>query len=332
MRLLIRLDADHRTGLGHLVRTACLVRRLSSPHDITVVGSGAAIEGCFPGARWLDAGEEPDSLETMIDSLRPDAVLVDLPNTSPVMWRNAATRGVPLIAVDDAGGEVMADVVVNGTVLDEYHTYPSLATDAIVCTGPEYCMIRPQFAEHPWKDAPGRDLVMVVGSAQRAHDWAFCLAGSSELRACCEHATLVVGGAFPDRDALIALARRRDMTVRHSLDADELADLLANSRAALVTGGMIVYECLAVGVPTVVFPQMDNMRAEAQWLARRGLIRDLGFSGGFRLDEVADIVDRLLSERQAGRELSCRARALIDGKGMERAAGVIDRFLRELQT
>jgi len=332
MRLLLRLDADYRTGLGHVVRTAALVGRLGSAHDITVCGSGAVIGGYFPGARWLDTDGLGDSLESLIDRLRPEAVLVDSPHLSAAMWRSAAERGVPLIAIDDVGGDVVADVVVNGTVLPEYHVYPQLATDAVVCTGPEYCLIRPEFARHPWQDPPSRDLVMVVGSGQRAHDWAFCLTGSTQLRSCCVAATLVVGGAFPDREVLAAQARRRNITLRHSLDADQLAELLAVARAAVVTGGMVVYECLAVGVPTVVFPQIENLVPEARWLAKRGLVRDLGFSGGFRVDGMIDIVDGLLSERQAARELSRSARALIDGRGIERAAAVIDRFLRERRT
>jgi spore coat polysaccharide biosynthesis predicted glycosyltransferase SpsG len=268
----------------------------------------------------------------MIERLRPDAVMVDVPHMSAEGWRAAAGRGVPLIAVDDVGGEVMADVVVNGTVLEEYHEYPRLASDAVVCAGPEYCLLRPQFARHPWEDVCGRDLVIVIGSGQRAHDWAHCLAGSAALRACCDRATLVVGGAFPDPGALAARAGYHDIMVRQSLDANQLATLLAGSRAALVTGGMVVYECLAVGVPTLVFPQIDNLVPEAQWLARRGLIRDLGFSGGFQLDGVIDAVVDLMSKRQVRHELSRGARGLIDGRGVERAAGVIDRFLRELRT
>jgi hypothetical protein len=39
-----------------------------------------------------------------------------------------------------------------------------------------------------------------------------------------------------------------------------------------------------------------------------------------------------MSKRQVRHELSRGARGLIDGRGVERAAGVIDRFLRELRT
>jgi spore coat polysaccharide biosynthesis predicted glycosyltransferase SpsG len=331
MRLLVRIDADHRTGLGHVVRTAALVGRLASRHDIMVLGAGAVIAEYFPGAEWFDTGGNLDCLESMIESQRPDAILVDSPHMPVVSWRRAADLGVPMIAIDDMGGDIVADVVVNGTVLEEYHSYPLLASDAVVCAGPDYCLIRPQFAQNPWEDPPGRDLLMVVGSGQRAHDWAFCLASSTELRACCDRATMVVGGIFPDREALAERAERRNITVLHSLDAEELAGLLARSRTALVTGGMVVYECLAIGVPTVVFPQIDNLVPEARWLADRGSICDLGFHGGFRLDGVIGEVEHVLSHRDLCSDLSRAARALIDGHGVERAAGVIDRFLQGLR-
>ena len=320
--------AGHEVGLGHAVRLSGLVARLATPHTLSVCVRGdlALVAPLFPGATLvpLVADGGPDGLWF---AAPPELVLVDLPSHPAHQARPfAAWRafGVPLVAVDDLGGDVPVDLVVNGTVPGAHHAY---SPGPRVFAGPEYALLRAPFSVTPWRAPADRAVTIVIGGGDAARRWAHVLTGPALDRSTWGRTTMVVGAAFPERDRLRAPCALARITLRHGLDAAELATLLADSAVALVTGGMIVYEALAVGTPTVAFPLVDDMRAEVGWLAARGACLDLGEDGGFSSAVVKDAVRSLLDDPALAATMSACARSLIDGRGAERSAKLVDELL-----
>ena len=324
-KILLRLDAG-AAGLGHAVRTSGLLALLDPRPEIVLIGQGEGLEAWFPGLRRLNC-PNPETLIELCRSERPDALLLDLPRYGTTLFDAVRETGVPSICIDDWGGEVAADLVINGTVIDAYHHYPRVPADATVLAGGAYTLIRPAFGQTPWTDPDETSLVIVIGSGERARDWAHLLLDGD--RAGWGPVTMIVGSAFPDRADFTASAARRGIELRSGLDAASLASCLSQASLALITGGMVVYEALAVGVPAVVFPQLDNLVIEAEFLSTAGCIVDLGYEGGMSLPTVSKSVSALLSDRDRRREMSRRQRAMVDGRGMERAAQAISRFLVE---
>jgi spore coat polysaccharide biosynthesis predicted glycosyltransferase SpsG len=258
---------------------------------------------------------------------RPDALLLDLPCYEADVFDTLRGTGIPLICIDDWGGPIAADLVINGTVIDAYHRYPNLPAGATALTGGAYTLIRPDFGRTTWTDLDDAGIVIVVGSGQRARDWAHLLLDGD--RTGWGPVTMIVGSVFPRRAAFAAAAALRGIDVRGGLDAAALAACLSQAAVTLITGGMVVYEAMAVGVPAVVFPQLDNMIVEAGFLSAAGCILDLGFDAGMSPPVIGRTIDALLADRNLRREMSRRQRAMVDGKGMERAASAISRFLAE---
>ncbi len=114
--------------------------------------------------------------------------------------------------------------------------------------------------------------------------------------------------------------------MRQGLNAKEMARTLASSTVALTTGGMIVYECVAMGVPTVVYPQEQNLVGECAWFESRGCVVSLGHEGGCIAANVEEAVAGLLDHDDKLDCLSAAGRATLDGRGMHRAAEAIDRL------
>lgn len=317
-KLLVRLDAGP-AGLGHAVRTSGLLARLEPRPDLVLAGQGEGLDAWFPGIRRVDCAS-PQDLAALCRGEKPDALLFDLPSYQPALFD--AAGGIPTICVDDWGGPMPADLAINGTVIGAYHHYPQAGR---VLAGGAYTLIRPAFGDTPWSDPAEASVVGVIGSGERARDWAHLLLDAD--RAGWGPTTLIVGNAFPDRAGFAAAAVKRGIEVRHGLDAASMASCLARSMVALITGGMVVYEALAVGVPAVVFPQLDNMLVETEFLSGAGCIVDLGFQGGMSRPAVSQAVSALIADRTQRREMSRRQTAMVDGKGLERAAQAVSRFL-----
>jgi spore coat polysaccharide biosynthesis predicted glycosyltransferase SpsG len=327
MKLLIRLSANHRIGLGHAVRIGGLMEILTTAPDLVVVGEGDLWRPFLPQARHRPvADDDLAALAAVIDDERPDAVLVDFPWHSPEMWQTLRRCKGPLIVIDDEGGFVPADLVINGTVLPDYHHYTGLSGPALV--GAHYTLLRPPFGATPWRGTPGK-LICVVGSGEDARLWGNALPRLIQQSGqTFTETVIVVGGAFPDGESLRADAGACSIAVLQNLSAQDLASAMAGAEMAIITGGMIVYEALAVGVPAIVFPQIPNLVAEAHWFAAHGAIIDLGIHGGHDADKLGTAIAHLRQPGQAA-TLSAAAQAIIDGAGLARVAAAVDSVLQE---
>lgn len=326
-RLWIRLDAGAGIGFGHAVRVAGLLNHLRTPLGLTVVGGDAGLARFFPGARLLPLPPGDAWWETALAE-QADALLVDLPAAAHRPWRSFRRGGVPVMAIDDEGGEVEADLIINGTVAESCHRYPGQDGRAEILAGARYALIRPEFAATPWLPQTDRSLIAVIGSGQRAADWAFLLLAEYLPRMGLDRVTLVVGAAFPELERLRGQAQRLGVTLRQGLAAAELARELAGHALALATGGMIVYEALACGVPLAAFPQVDNMLAEMAWFEAAGCLTNLGYDGGMAADVVVNEASALLERPELALQRSARGRGIVDGRGMARVAAAMEQLLR----
>ena len=322
IRLMLRIDADATIGFGHAVRCSALIEALGSGLNLIVAGDNAsALAPLFPVARIRSvAGEGFDSI---LLSEQPDAVIIDLPCHTEELWRKLRSFARLVISVDDEGGAVDADLVINGAGPESYHCYPALRPDAVALTGPAYVLLRPPFRRTRWRVPDAASVSIVAGSGARARDWAFALAGDALDRSSWGEIRMAVSGSFPDLPQLRYACECAGIHLVSGLDAQTMAEHVASARVALITGGMIMPETLAVGTPAVVFPQVDNMVPETRWFAGHGAVRDLGYHGGMDMAQVRAEVERLLSDRSEARTQSARGRQLVDGRGAERAARAI---------
>ncbi len=328
--ILVRLDANHKIGLAHAIRVSSILQLLNEPYRLTVYGEGELIATYFPAQKLVSAsGDDPNDFLAIVERVRPHLILVDHPRPGEKFWRLLSHRafGIPVVAIDDEGGGVDADLIINGTVLDQYHRYSALRPQAKLLVGPKYSLVRPEFGKAPWRNPTMPSIVIVVGSGDRASDWAFDLmSGNFELGSWGK-VRMIVGSAFPDLPRLRSACDTHGVPLESGISGEAMAEALSHAGIALITGGMIVYEALTVGVPAIVFPQIENLIPEAQWFAERGCIVDLGYDGGANNRCVAEAVEMLQSSASRRTAMSSSQRRTIDGRGMARAALAIDTLL-----
>jgi len=325
---LLRVDADATVGFGHVVRCSALFAALGANLDMVVAGDdAAALRASFPAARVHSVNRE--GFGQILRSERPELVVVDLPRHSTGVWREARRFARLVVAVDDQGGAIEADIVISGAPPSACRPFPALDGGARALTGPAYALLRPEFAVVRWRSPGPPSVAIVVGSGARARDWAFALAGDALDRSAWGDVAMAVGRGFSQYDRLGEACARARIRLLNGLEAGAMAQHLAGAQAALITGGMVMPETLAVGTPAVVFPQIESMQPETRWFAERRAICDLGFDGGMEMGRVRDEVDRLLSDRDAARKQSACGRELVDGRGAERAASLISSRLAE---
>ena len=319
-------EADADVGLGHAVRCAGLLRALRREYKLTVMGGGSLLRQFFPAANHVPAPNWTQLDWTRMDLPRPDLVLADIPVYRQRDWDRVRCPGAALVAIDDHGGCVPADLVINGTVMPEYQRYDTSRPPNRLCVGPAYALIRPEFAATPWQGATSTVVTAMFGSGAQAREWALALAaaGSTSLRG--RRLRLVVGNGFDALTLLGSLCANRGIELQVGLSAVALAPLVAGSAAMLVTAGMGLYESVAAGVPVVAYPQIADLCSQAAWFAHRGACINLGL-GNAAPETATRALVALLADPQALRAMSDRQRTLLDGRGVARVAALLDTLL-----
>ncbi|MEK9833245.1 MAG: hypothetical protein VW453_11690 [Rhodospirillaceae bacterium] len=329
MHIVARLDADATVGMGHAVRLRAMIDALDPGAAVSIVGQGPGLASVFPDAAIHAPGDSPAGrIAALVAEAQADLVLCDHPRMDDALRRDLPRHlEVPAVIVDDFGGDHRANGIVNGTVLPAHHSYPDLEQGALTLCGGQDALLRPAFGAAERAPEPERSLGIVIGSGARAAAWAEFLTSDDIDLAALGTVGIVVGPTYTAPDALAARCAARGITFRQGLSATRLAEFLASSQVALVTGGMIVYESLAAGTPTIVFPLLPDMEAEADWFAVHGCAINLGPEGGFETPALERAIGRLLKNPEARDALAHAGRSVIDGQGAVRVGTAIrERF------
>ncbi|MCR6631136.1 MAG: glycosyltransferase family protein [Magnetospirillum sp.] len=151
--ILVVTAAGHEWGMGHAVRTSALVAAMGAATRVRVLAVGAEVplRASFPAARLSVTTE--GGLERELAAETPALAVVDLPPRIARPWAALRRLGAPVAAVEDFGGEVDADVVFNGSVVECHHLFRG-PSHLQVYAGGSYALIRPDFAAHPWVPPP----------------------------------------------------------------------------------------------------------------------------------------------------------------------------------
>lgn len=319
--LLVHLDANAEIGLGHAVRIGNLLKHLSGIPLILSGDCDAALPFLPENVVRVHASDADDLL---VQARRHGAValLVDEPDMARAIGPLRMEAPCPIAIIDDYGGIDATDLVINGTVLPAYHRYRARRKADTILTGGAFALIHDAFGRDLRSRAKNDRLLVVIGSGQAAFDWADFLLGAPVFSRW-PHVTFVTGRALPDPERFGAACAALGFRHRHGISSDALAAEAHSATAGLTTGGMIVYEALAAGLPLAAFPQIANLEAEMNFFSRHGALLDLGSHGGFDAGQVAAALTTLEDEERRA-QLSRNGRQLIDGQGLARAAKALE--------
>lgn len=307
VRVLFRAAAGPGLGFGHLVRCGVLARALGGVRALSLRGSAATARVArLRGWRVL-AGSTG-----AIATFAPDLLVIDDPSARPAaVWVRAARRlGIPVATIHDLGlGRAGADLTIDGSLELPRGIVPA------DLQGPEFAILDPDLAL--WRERrplrqPNRVLV-ALGGGTHVRTVGPLLAARIRRAAPSARVDLAAGllprvGASPLPPGC-----------RWLMTPDGLGPALATAAAAVVAGGVTLYEACAVGTPIVTLAVVPAQRRTTRALAQAGAGIDAsGADRGPAIERAAAGVSHLLSHPRAAARLARRARQLVDGDGARR--------------
>lgn len=327
MRVLMRVEAGGRVGLGHVMRCLSLSAALRQ-----CGASVSFLTDSFTGNVIRRASSEyavfpiPHGLPEISDAARTVALLARCPfdwvvvdhYSLGLLWEDAVVAsGAELLAIDD-----LARPHVAGSVLDSSPEaicrYGALAVGCYTLFGPAYALLRPGFCLLR-QSAAARDknrLFISFGGADPDDmtGWVVDTLRNSPYQAWA--ADIVVGRSYRHMASLKArVGKASGWMIYHDVIAPER--LMARASLAIGAGGAMTWERCALGLPTVVISIADNQHNMSASLHERGVLHYAGHAGHVGADELLQALAWCEKNSDAMRR---RARAYIDGKGAQRVA------------
>lgn len=356
MKVLFRVDASARMGIGHLMRCLTLADALRKRgvqiHFVCREHNGNLIallqEKAIPVtaistlaiddttrredySAWLDVTQAEDAEQTIevLNGEKPDWLVVDHYSLD-VEWEQRLRPHVrKLMVIDDlANRPHECDVL-----LDQNYSsggarrYVGLVPDACkLLVGPRYALLRPEYAAYRQtaraRDGKVRGVLVFFGGSDLQNMTGLALEALSKAELRHLEVDVVIGVNNPHRETLTKQVGAR----AHAKIYDarpHLADLMAKADLAIGAGGATTWERMCLGLPTVVISLAENQRPASEALTKAQLIHYAGHFSDVETDHLARQLQQLSHDVERLTALSAQSQLHVDGLGTLRLVEVL---------
>jgi len=352
MKIAIRTDASSQIGTGHVMRCLALAEVLHqrgadihfisrelagnvfavirqhghSLHALPPVSDPVSAGNGTAHAHWLEAPAADDAEQTLavlkklggVDVLIVDHYALDAAWEKPM--RAAVTT---LCVVDDlADRRHDCDLLLEQTP-DAQTRYENLVPlNCRMLMGPSYALLRSEFVSwhHKAKPRDGtvRRLLVCFGGVDAVNNTGRVVEAIRILKRPELQVDVVAGMANPH----VATLREQcaDLTNVRVLHAPaNLAELMAQADLSVGAGGVMLWERVCLGLPTLAVVAAENQRLVMQSLAQSGQIFTLE-PHEMVPEHLARTLDDILSQADALKTMSRLNYQQVDGAGAARVA------------
>ncbi len=359
MRVVVRVDASHRIGLGHVVRCLTLANALRErdasvsfvcrEHEGHLCGlieekgfpvcrlplsskTGIQAGNTLAHAAWLGAHWQEDAEQTRaaIDAapVKPDWLVVDH-YALDESWESTLRASVGrIMVIDDLADRAHdCDLLLDQNMVAQMETRYAgkVPVTCGLLLGPEYALLQPIYAElHnrvPAREGPIRRIFIFFGGADSTNLTDRSLAAFLQLNQNDIDVDVVITADSPHAKIIHEQTASHSNIHIHS-NLPTLASLIAKADLAIGGGGVTSWERLCLGLPSLVVSVAENQRPIVEELNRHGLIRWLGHHDTVDQGEIAQQLNKLIHQGLDG-AWSRRCLAAVDGKGTKRVCAAL---------
>lgn len=305
-RIVFRVDASLRMGIGHVMRCLTLADVLQAGgascrficrahaghlielirqrgHDAVALPLPAAATPAVdqPGecdyAAWLGTSWQRDAEETRaaLDGERADWLIVDH-YALDARWERVLRPAVArLMIIDDLANRSHAgDLLLDQNLGRRAEDYAGLvAAECRLLIGPRYALLRPEFAALREASLQRRDgaapkrLLITMGGVDQPNATGQVLAALGHAPLAADcRITVVMGPTAPWLGAVRELAATLRWPTTVLTGVDNMAALMADSDLAIGAAGSTSWERCCLGLPTLMVVIADNQREVAACL------------------------------------------------------------------
>ena len=364
MRVFFRTDASLQIGIGHVMRCLTLADTLSArgvnckficrdhPGNIIeqirqrgfqvevllseqLVAQSTLNQKHIDYAAWLGVSWQLDAEQTKnklgkekIDWLIVDHYAID------ARWESTLKPNCHwLMTIDDLANRPHdCDVLLDqnlGRNAEDYLSY--LPKSCKLLLGPQYALLRPQFAEVRSYSLQRRirpqlkSLLITMGGTDYFNSTGAILKALGVVEFSAHlHITVAMGPNAPWIDNVRQLAKSLPLDIEVLVNVEGMAQLMASSDLVIAAAGSTSWELCCLGIPTVLVQLADNQREVAAALASAGAVKLVTAFDNIQIDVPKALIEMFDPEVLV--RFGQTAQTITDGLGVIRVTECLSHF------
>lgn len=257
MNLLIRTDASSSIGLGHIMRDLVLAQHYP---DATITFACQNLIGnimdTIPYPVHLLTSNDPEELIDLIRTCSIDLLIIDHYDIDATIEKQIKEQtGVSLLCLDDTYEKHHCDILLNHNISADAIRYKGLVPEhcELRC-GAEYTLIRDEFkTEKQIRREKLYDIFIAMGGSDPTNATLGILTTLSDDLSVCVATT----SGNPHLSELETFIQDKK-NISLKVNSNSIAQLLNQSRLAIITPSVMVHEVLFMGTPFIAIKTAPN--------------------------------------------------------------------------
>jgi spore coat polysaccharide biosynthesis predicted glycosyltransferase SpsG len=279
------------------------------------------------------AGSPEDLEQTLreVYRVRPEAIIVDLPEAGEAYLRELRGSGSTVISIDSlAATPFPTHMVINPLMGHQPSAYELSRGTQLLC-GSRYALVRPEVRRiRPIRAAePPQPFRVIVALGDDDFQGQAVQLGK-HLVNCPKVARVdvLVRPYHPELEELKSLAEKNKEVFGIATEPSEFPVRMSRSHLAITAGNAWSLELACVGIPQLMIVQAEKDMANAQELDESGAATLLGYHTTVSVSTLRNAVTSILDD-PLERVLMARAgRKLIDARGADRMVTALELLLQ----
>ncbi|OHD87416.1 MAG: UDP-2,4-diacetamido-2,4,6-trideoxy-beta-L-altropyranose hydrolase [Sulfuricurvum sp. RIFCSPLOWO2_12_43_5] len=257
MNLLIRTDASSIIGLGHIMRDLVLAQHYP---DATITFACQNLIGTImdtiPYPVHFLTSNDPEELINLIRTCSIDLLIIDHYDIDATIEKQIKEQtGVSLLCLDDTYEKHHCDILLNHNISADAIRYKGLVPEhcELRC-GAEYTLIRDEFkTEKQIRREKLYDIFIAMGGSDPTNATLGILTTLSDDLSVCVATT----SGNPHLSELETFIQDKK-NISLKVNSNSIAQLLNQSRLAIITPSVMVHEVLFMGTPFIAIKTAPN--------------------------------------------------------------------------
>ncbi|WP_252250245.1 UDP-2,4-diacetamido-2,4,6-trideoxy-beta-L-altropyranose hydrolase [Clostridium sp. ZBS13] len=331
MKIAIRADGGSEIGMGHIMRTLVLAKELVKTNDVFYICRvdnplsnkyKTGIDKIKSEGFNILTINEGDFIEELC-KINVDCLITDSYDVNEKYF-NVTKKFFRFTGyIDDMNlYHFNVDFIINQNMGAEKHFY-KVNKDTKLFLGTKYTMLREEFRNIPSKiiNKNITDIMITVGGSD-----IYKITNSI-----CNYVKklefkfhIVIGSSFERENIqeLIKLSKEKE-NIKLYFNAN-MIELMKKCGMCISACGSTLYELAACGVPTIGIIIADNQKEIAIELTDKGIIENLGWYNQLDKESLCNAILELDKNFNKRIEMSQKGISLVDGKGDERIANILN--------
>ena len=329
--VVIRLDANHKVGMGHLFRMKILANVFNNNnfkcvfllHE-NIIASNILDKTLHEYLLFPLEYSEEDIIENYFSNhYRPDLWIFDILTTKKKWIKNIKKNNVPVVCFDDLdGGLFFADMVINAIngCWDENKALEAKFNNLF--TGPKYAIINPSLLKLTVNKILIKDKLNIAISMGGSDTYGSTLRVGrilSETKDMNLNATFFLGPHFLHEDEFEKEIKKIFTKYTIKRNVKYLYKELVKNDVVICGGGHTLFELSAIGVPALVLANEPHEEKTIAFFAEKKACIDIGSIHKKILKEkLQSFIKDFYQNKDLIIMMQENAKRLVDGKGTSR--------------